>query len=125
MTCRAVPHNRARRATAMAGFETNRFIIEAARIPIRTPEKVFFDITTAIGPLIDAHLCNSEKMALYQHFVTRGWYTRERALDRVIFPLAERDHLKRVFEVLDWMAPPLTPRLFDELGRWMASAFVQ
>lgn len=109
----------------MNGFESNRLIIEAARIPTRTEEEVFSHITMAVGPLIDAHLCDSEKMALYQHFVTRGLYTREKALDRVIFPLAERDHLKRVFEVLDWMAPPLTPRLFDELGKWMASAFVQ
>ena len=107
----------------MGAFESNRVIIEAARWPLRTEQKVFTDITMAIGPIVDFQLCDAEKLALYQHFVTRGLFSREAALDRVIFPLAERDHLKRVFEVMDWMAPPLTPKLFDALGKWMRTAF--
>lgn len=109
----------------MGVFESNRLIIEAAGWPPRTEEKVFTDITMAIGPIIDFKLCDEERLALYQYFVTRGLFSRESALDRVIFPLAERDHLKRVFEVMDWMAPPLTPKLFDELGRWMRTAFAK
>ena len=109
----------------MGVFESNRLIIEAAKCPPRTEEKVFTDITMAIGPIVDHQLCDAEKLALYQYFVTRGLFSRESALDRVIFPLAERDHLKRVFEVMDWMAPPLTPKLFDELGKWMRTAFAK
>lgn len=109
----------------MGVFESNRLIIEAAKWPVRTEEKVFTDITMAIGPIIDYQLCDAEKLALYQYFMTRGLFSRDAALDRVIFPLADRDHLKRVFELLDWMAPPLTPRLFDELGAWMKTAFTE